>query len=191
MKFCSHCGAEIRDEAIMCPKCGCTVTVGTVKSPKSQNCIITDDCQKTQNNKYCTYCGAEVLKEAVVCPKCGCPVKFTAVSTDNAGSGLQTAAKVFMVLGCVGFALLACLMAIVALSMLSIIPDLCTVYLILATVYLIPLIWAVPMTQHYFKFTQKKEQVSIAFKVCTLLFVNLIAGILMLCDNTNNKRNFL
>lgn len=26
MKYCSHCGAEIEDEAIVCVKCGCSVT---------------------------------------------------------------------------------------------------------------------------------------------------------------------
>lgn len=26
MKYCSHCGAEIADEAVVCPKCGCAVT---------------------------------------------------------------------------------------------------------------------------------------------------------------------
>lgn len=31
------------------------------------------------------------------------------------------------------------------------------------------------------------EKVSTAFKVCTLLFINIIAGILMLCDNESNE----
>ncbi len=25
MKYCTHCGAEIHDEAVVCPKCGCAV----------------------------------------------------------------------------------------------------------------------------------------------------------------------
>lgn len=25
MKYCTHCGAELLDEAVMCPKCGCAV----------------------------------------------------------------------------------------------------------------------------------------------------------------------
>ena len=25
MKYCSHCGKEIMDEAVMCPHCGCAV----------------------------------------------------------------------------------------------------------------------------------------------------------------------
>lgn len=44
----------------------------------------------------------------------------------------------------------------------------------------IGLFWCLPMTIHYFR---KPYLVSTSFKVCTLLFVNTIAGILMLCDN--------
>ena len=25
MKFCTHCGTEVLDEAVVCPKCGCSV----------------------------------------------------------------------------------------------------------------------------------------------------------------------
>jgi hypothetical protein len=25
MKYCSHCGAEVADDAVICPKCGCQV----------------------------------------------------------------------------------------------------------------------------------------------------------------------
>ena len=30
MKYCSHCGAELLDAAVICPKCGCAV--GEIKS---------------------------------------------------------------------------------------------------------------------------------------------------------------
>ena len=28
MKYCSHCGNEVLDEAVICPKCGCSVSYG-------------------------------------------------------------------------------------------------------------------------------------------------------------------
>ena len=42
MKFCSHCGAELDDEAIICPKCGCQVgeinqATSTAKSKEDPN----------------------------------------------------------------------------------------------------------------------------------------------------------
>lgn len=69
-------------------------------------------------------------------------------------SGLKTATKVFMILSCIAGA-----------------------------IYLFPLCWVLPMTIVYFRRTSQGIPMSVAFKVCTLIFVNLIAGILMLCDN--------
>ena len=40
MKYCSQCGAQLVDEAVVCPKCGCAVaptrTVDPNASPKSR-----------------------------------------------------------------------------------------------------------------------------------------------------------
>ena len=48
---------------------------------------------------------------------------------------------------------------------------------------LIPLCWTIPMTVNYWKAVKDNQPVSTAFKVCSLIFVSLIAGIVMLCDN--------
>ena len=195
MKFCTHCGNELRDEAIICPKCGCGVEAAPVKAVKVPEPVIPD-------KKFCTYCGAEVLPAAIVCPKCGCPVKSTAKAAGK-GNGLQTAATVLMVINCA-------LLALAAVAMVFLMVVFCAMYssiyyldyaeivaelgmdprgyfALLGLVYLIPLIWGIPMTVHYFKATKNKKPVGVGFKVCTLLFVNLVAGILMLCDNSNNK----
>ena len=97
--------------------------------------------------KYCSRCGKECLEIAVICPGCGCAFN------GQKQSGCQTAAKVFMVLGTIisGFGLL-------------------------------PLLWCIPMTVSYFGKTNRNEPISTSFKVCSLLFVSLIGGILMLCD---------
>ena len=44
----------------------------------------------------------------------------------------------------------------------------------------IGLFWCVPMFVHYCK---NSYFVGAGFKICTLLFVNTIAGILMFCDD--------
>lgn len=102
--------------------------------------------------KFCTYCGQQLSEEAVICPKCGCA---TGVPFPNQkSSGIKTATKIFMILGCVVMGL-----------------------------YIIPLCWVLPMTIVYCNRSSRGIPMGVGFKVCTLLFVSLIAGILMLCDN--------
>ncbi len=112
--------------------------------------------------KFCSHCGAELRDEAIVCPKCGCGVSVS-VEEPKKSTGLQTAVKVFMVLGCVVNAGLG--------------------FIIYGLFSLITLCWTLPMTIHYFKAVNSGKSVGVGFKVCSLLFVSLIAGILMLCDN--------
>ena len=61
------------------------------------------------------------------------------------------------------------------------------VFMIISTVlsgfFLIPLAWMLPMTLIFKKKIDGGLPVGTAFKVCTLLFVSTIAGILMLCDD--------
>lgn len=106
--------------------------------------------------KYCTHCGAEMINEAVICTNCGCAAADL-YKTENSetSSTLKTVAKVFMIIGCVlsGF------------------------------YFLIPLCWTIPMTVKYCRAVDAHKPVDTGFKVCTLIFVSLVAGIIMLCDN--------
>lgn len=103
--------------------------------------------------KFCSKCGKEILDEAVVCPACGCAVESAVSSTESKGSTLKTIAYVFMVIACVVYAWT-----------------------------LVPLIWLIPMTLKVNRARKENLPLSLAFKVCTLLFANFIAGILLLCD---------
>ena len=112
--------------------------------------------------KYCTKCGGELVDEAIVCPHCGVLVdeKKASAVTDKSGaetSTLKLIAKIFMLLGCV-----------------------------VLGIYLIPLCWTIPMTVHYWKAVKEHRPVSTGFKVCALLFVSTVGGILMLCDNSDD-----
>ncbi len=108
--------------------------------------------------KFCSKCGKELCDEAVICTGCGCAVEgVTAVqgrAKRNEASGLQLAAKILMIVGAVttGWCL-------------------------------IPLAWTIPMTVSYCNKIKNNEPVSTGFKICSLLFVSVIAGILMLCND--------
>ena len=108
--------------------------------------------------KFCSKCGKELADEAVICVGCGCEVQQEKQApSNNKPSGLQVAAKVLMIISTVVMGL-----------------------------YIIPLAWCIPMTVSYSKNLKRGKPISTGFKVCSLLFVNTIAGILMLCDNNNN-----
>ena len=100
--------------------------------------------------KFCQYCGAQLLDEAVVCPRCGCPLPRVPVKDDT----MQTVIKVFLILGCIAHGTL-----------------------------LLPLAWCIPMTVSVFRKMDHGETVGTGMKVCVLLFVNLIAGIMLLCSD--------
>ena len=70
-------------------------------------------------------------------------------------SGVTIAAKIFMIIGTV-------LMAI--------------------STYLIGLAWCIPMCNYYFNRVKDGQPIGTGFMVCSLLFVSLIGGILMLND---------
>ena len=105
--------------------------------------------------KYCTHCGKELLDDAVICPGCGCKAETTSSSPIIEEEDKKVFAliiKIFMVIGCI------------------------------ATGWsLIPLLWTIPMTVHVFKKLDAREPIGVGFKICTLLFVNLVAGIMLLC----------
>lgn len=99
-----------------------------------------------------------------VCLNCGtqvddnntqfCPSCGKKLGFKGYKSGLLTASKVFMIITCV-----------------------CSGWL------LIPLIWLIPMTCKISNREKTDEKLGTGFKVCTLLFANIIAGILLFCDD--------
>ncbi len=103
--------------------------------------------------KYCTHCGAEILDEAVICIHCGCSVK-TEVPTvpQKRDETLETIVKILLVFGCVSIGWM-----------------------------IFPLAWCIPLTVLVFRRFKNKEEIGTGIKVCVLLFVNLLAGICLLC----------
>ncbi len=116
--------------------------------------------------KYCGNCGTALPDEANACSNCGtftnantatapasAPAATAAPAAPKADSGIVIAVKILLILATVGMGWM-----------------------------LIPLAWCIPMTVSYFNAIKEGRPVSIALKVCTLLFMSTIAGILMLCD---------
>lgn len=114
---------------------------------------------------YCKTCGYSVNDDDSYCPNCGTPLK-SSYSRDTARSDydgetrrtLGTIALVFAIISCVAFGFA-----------------------------LFPLAWMIPMTVYMSRKLNAREPMSIAFKVCTLIFLNTVSGILLLCMNDGNS----
>lgn len=124
--------------------------------------------------KYCKNCGKQIEDDAKFCPYCGSSTsndKNDEYTTDEGfvdqtmyqkkihvkkgNETIRLIAFIFMILSCVSYG-----------------------------VFLIPLIWLVPMTiKVYNAYKDTTYELSVGFKVCTLLFCNFVSGILLLCDN--------
>ena len=125
---------------------------------------------------YCKNCGHQVDDKAVICTQCGCLTDFGEKLNFNQNNQAQTnqptpvqptnqtstSSNSDETLGTI-----AKVLAIVSTVILGL--------------YIIPLAWMLPMTISLSNKLNNKEPISIGFKICILLFVNTIAGILLLC----------
>ena len=57
-----------------------------------------------------------------------------------------------------------------------------TISIVSGLISLIPLAWVLPMRKKILKAMNEGTTLTTGFKICTLLFVNFIAGILLLCS---------
>ena len=60
---------------------------------------------------------------------------------------------------------------------------LCIISTVCACWTIIALAWMIPMTMHSYGIYKGEKPNTVAFGVCTLIFVSLIGGILLLCSN--------
>jgi len=67
MKFCTKCGKQLLDEAIMCPGCGCLVN--RVETPVKA-VEIPMQADEAPAYKMCPHCGAQLHANAQICFNC-------------------------------------------------------------------------------------------------------------------------
>ncbi len=148
--------------------------------------------------KVCKNCGAQNFDIKQNCDKCGYPLVekgsvstmqkqmngSVSVLTKKKASGAAIAAKVFLILTNVAYDILFLFWLvwwIIGLTYSQ--PVVAFEGLICMLVYLVFAIASGVVLAVYDRKVDLGEKVGTAFKVCTLLFISIIAGILMLCDN--------
>lgn len=73
--YCSYCGREVNEHAVVCIHCGCAIKkVNTYDKIERMG-------GKTEM-KYCANCGKELVDGAVVCVGCGCAVDESSILGD-------------------------------------------------------------------------------------------------------------
>ena len=144
---------------MFCKNCGAQAAEGAVFC---ENCG-----QRLIENTFCAQCGNEIPSDAQICPFCGnyqnavsrdMPTReappqnpINTIGTDR-DETLKLIIKIFMIFGCITFGWL-----------------------------LIPLLWLIPLTAGVFNKFKTGEPISVGTKICVLLFVNVVAGVCLLC----------
>lgn len=164
MKFCKNCGSQLEDAAAFCTQCGAVCEQQAPQqqayaNPQQQNYQqgYVDPQQQAYQQGYADpqqQAYQQGYQQGYVDPQQAYQYQQPyAPQPAPRQSGLVTATKILMVLGT-----------------------------IVNAFYVIPLAWCIPMTISYFNKVKTGQPISTGFKVCSLLFVSLLGGILMLCD---------
>lgn len=138
--------------------------------------------------RYCQHCGSEIHEDAVICVHCGRSLeqqKPAQSSTKSNSDTLITIAKVFMIISCVATPAIGLLYGLIFLipAIATATAELLIIPIIIILCCCIPLAWTLPLTISVHNKSKNHEPVGTGIKVCTLIFVNMIAGILLLCAN--------
>lgn len=177
MKICPNCGAQVEDSAAFCTYCGTSVatfsenTQGAFSGGAQYQSAPQYQSASQNVAQFQPQMEAQQMQTAAQpqTVKGFDPNAYNAyetamrsaaptyeyhnnpAATYQRDAGMVTAIKVFLVLGCINSFFWG----------------------------FIPLFWRIPMTVHAFKKLDNNEAMSTGFKVCSLIFVNGIAGILM------------
>ena len=167
MKVCKNCGAQNFDIKQNCDKCGYPLYEKGSHVTRQQ-VVYKENINTSISQRQ--------------------PYKNLSVPKSKKPSGVAIAAKVFLILTNVAYDMLFLFWLvwwIIGLTYSQ--PVVAFERLIGMLVYLGFAIASGVVLAVYDRKVDLGEKVGTAFKVCTLLFISIIAGILMLCDNESNE----
>ena len=173
MKYCKNCGNAIADDENFCRSCGAkqedSFDTNTVASPYY------DDVKPIQISKtlqivikiLLVVAIATVLIDAIKFLLDGLAVTQVEIQAyiDQMVAADPSMAEVFDAIDSVQLAEIVKTVAIVG-----------------AVFGLIPLCWRLPMSKKILKAMKNGTTLTTGFKICTLIFVNVILGIVLLCQ---------
>ena len=162
-KFCTQCGARVTADADFCIVCGCSFNP-VPEAPGYSGGVYNEQTQNgnppygAPNRNPYSYRAEDHGGVGAGNANQYYPPYQQSNSASQTSDLIKLLIKAFMVVGCVTFGWL-----------------------------IIPLFWCIPMTVKAFRCIDSGEPMSLGFKICSLLFVNMIAGVCMLCINDEGK----
>lgn len=103
-------------------------------------------------------------------------------------NGLQIAAQVFMIIGCI-FSAIWTIFVFLICNALGRTPNKIYIAFFFSGICFIKFVFSIVMTVLYSNKVEKHIKPSVIFKLLTLFFVDILAGIFMLSDNSNEEEN--
>lgn len=175
MKYCAKCGYGNNDETTNCYCCGASFEVNR---PKTMG---------NNTMKYCAKCGKRMDGNALMCPFCGAQTGQTNVDVNYnppRSNDLARIAQIIIIITCIilGFACLVFTFLMILVSSIYGYLGFATYSLILIVLYIklgINIAMAVSLSNKI----NSGKPISIGYKICTLLFISMIAGTILLCSN--------
>lgn len=132
---------------------------------------------------YCRKCGNMIPDTSTYCIYCGNPTSSNTQVKPNQ-QGLETAIKImFFVsyilnIGAMFIAVVSLCLIILGLTLYVILP-----FGLVFLLVLIPLAWMIPMHVYCVTKLNNREPIGLGFKICTLILINVVLGILLICHN--------
>lgn len=186
--YCKNCGNQLNENAVICVKCGCATDNMDTYNLKKVYTKNNDNLIATQSSPaYCRTCGNKLKENEIVCTGCGC---FTdnILATKNQKENTQRAKSeatrtkqiisvIFLALSILnGITLSTIGIVFVTSTLVNYIPLYVSIIYIVYGALMV-LFGIIAIISLYTVTTKRKL---IAISVLTLIFCNLVAGILML-----------
>lgn len=166
MAYCKNCGTQLNEGQNFCPNCGAS---------------------NEQHPHICPKCGAALEDGQQFCSQCGSQIGQNNNYQPNAGYNQpqgynQQSVQVYNQQGIYPRDESTNTLLMVSFIFMCIAGGIMAI-----PTFGIALAWCIPMTIHGYKIWKGTAPNTVCFGVCTLLFVGLIAGILMLVAPKDNK----
>lgn len=181
MKYCSKCGWEMQDDEVFCRNCG-TQSVSS-QEPKMYNTPYVDDTPPKTVNKTKRIIITILLAIAIVgilSNAFDCFELASTLSEDGEGTLRQLLEdNPYLEMNFNDIPL----DQMTSTEIAQFAEILRIIMIVIGVCCLIPLCWTIPMSIKIFKAMKEGTVLKTGFKICTLIFVNLITGIVLLCSS--------